>query len=529
MRKSEVVCCTIANNRLALLFLLMYFFIGNLTFASQEIASSSMQAIIGFLASDLLEGRAPGTRGGDIAEAYIESCFKSFGFEPGFGGSYLQSVPLKGSKIQELSINAGSMTLNLEDDIMGSYASDEESFELSAEAIFVGFGITTPIWNWDDYKNVDVKGKLVVTRVNDPGLYIGDIFEGKTLTYFGRWTCHIEEALRRGAAGILLIHTDETAGYNWDVVKNSWGVESLSLVKDSNSSLKFRGWVREKSLENVLSDNGINLQQLYEKSLSRDFEPVPLGLKMLVKGRQMIRDLKANNVVAEIPGKVKESIVLSSHIDHLGIRNSLPDDKNFNGAIDNGSAVAAMLLTAKVLRERQKDLHYSITVLACQAEEAGLLGSRHFVRSIDPRNIIANINFESTPVWERAESIMGVGAEYSTLEDTLKTVARKQNCGYSKFSLVDQGFFFRSDQFPFAHAGVPAVWISAGEDEISGKRKYSSFFKTAYHTPKDEFDPEWPLGGLKQTIEAAVDMVLEINQSKQPPVWKGTPPFPIER
>jgi len=490
-----------------------------------ELSRRPMQAIIEFLSSDLLEGRAPGTRGGALAEAYVQSLFKLWDLEPGAGAGYLQEVPLKGYSTKQLTVEAASQTLKLGEDVMGTYAADEGSFDLSAPALFVGFGIATPLWEWDDFKDADVKGSFLIARVNDPGLFIDGIFEGKTLTYFGRWTYHVEEALRRGAAGLLLIHTDETAGYGWNVVQNSWGGESLHLRGEVDNALKFRGWVKEESLKRVLARKGIDLQKLYQASLSRDFKPVALGFSIRVRGRQSVRELTAHNVVADIPGRVKERIVLSAHIDHIGMKDSPRGDKIFNGAVDNGSAVAALLLTAKALKDRQKELYYSVTVLACQAEEAGMLGSKHFVRAAAPGSIVADINFEATPVWERAGSIMGVGARYSTLEDLLKVVAKKRGWGYSEFSLVEQGFFYRSDQFSFARAGIPAVWISAGEDDASGERKYSAFWKTDYHTPKDEFHPDWPLGGLAQTVAAALDLVAEIDGTREAPRWKGMRPF----
>jgi Zn-dependent M28 family amino/carboxypeptidase len=482
------------------------------------------QRVIETLGSDRFEGRAPGTRGGELAEAYVRDFYKRYGMAPEKGKDYLQPVKLKGYTAQGFSIDDGRQTLEFEKDVAGTYAADEKEFDLSAEAVFVGFGIKTPIWDWDDFKDADVKGKLIIARVNDPGLYDETIFEGKTLTYFGRWTYHVEEALRRGAAGILLIHTDATAGYGWEVVKNSWGAEALLLPEDANNPLKFRGWVQEKSLERMLSAHGVDLQKLYEASSSRDFRPVPLGFSLRVKGKQALRELTAHNVVAEIPGKVKERIVLSAHIDHLGKKG----DKIFNGAIDNGSAVAAMLMLAKELQEHQKDLYYTVTVLASEAEEAGLLGSRQYARSTDRDTVVANINFESTPVWEKAKSIMGVGARYSTLEDSLKSVASKRGWDYSEFSLVDQGFFYRADQFSFARAGIPSLWISAGEDDLSGQRKYSKFWKTDYHTPKDRFDPQWPLGGLEQTVEAAQSLIDELGRTHIRPQWKGEPPFPMD-
>jgi Zn-dependent M28 family amino/carboxypeptidase len=487
-----------------------------------------MQGIIELLASDLLEGRAPGTRGGQLAEAYVQSLYKIWGLAPGLaGGSYLQPFALEGHTTTELELDAGGTALAMRDDVMGTFAVGRSEVELRADAVFVGFGIATPIWSWDDFKDVDVRGKVIIARVNDPGLFIDGIFEGKTLTYFGRWTYHIEEAIRRGAAAILLIHTDRTAGYTWGVVQRSWGGESLLLKSETPSPLVFRGWVREASLRRALDASGLSLDQLYAASLSRSFRPKPLGLQVSIRGRQQVRELAASNVVAEIPGRTRRRIVLSAHIDHLGRRGQGAGDDIYNGAIDNGSAVAAMLLAGRELARRPAPLQHTITLLAAQAEESGLLGSKHYVQAADRASIVANINFEATPVWERAGSLMGVGGRFSTLGEDLQLVAREMGLGYTEFSLVEQGFYYRSDQFVFAQLGIPALWISAGEDDRSGQRKYTAFWKTDYHTVRDEYRADWPLEALQQTIEAAVRLVERIDRAPGPPRWRGKLPFPV--
>jgi Zn-dependent M28 family amino/carboxypeptidase len=486
-----------------------------------------LQGILGYLASDLLEGRAPGTRGGNLAEAYVESLLRQWGLEPGWQGGYLQPFLLKGYTTEKLLVQAAGVALKLGADVMGTFAADQEKFELSAQAVFVGFGIATELWDWDDFKGVDLRGKFLLARVNDPGLFDPAVFDGKALTYFGRWTYHIEEARRRGAAGILLIHTDATAGYGWSVVQSSWGGESLHLQEEVNSDLKWRGWVREAALRKVLQAKGLDLDALYRASLSRDFRPVPLGFPITVRGSQRLRQVTVNNVVAEIPGKSQQRIVLSAHLDHLGLDDKLSGDRIFNGAIDNGSAIAALLLTAKRLNERRGERSHTLVVLACQAEESGLLGSKYYVAQADRSRLLADINFESTPVWERAGSIMGIGASFSTLEDALQGVARQKGWATSEFSMVEQGFFFRSDQFAFAQRGIPSVWISAGEDDASGQRKYTTFWKTDYHTVRDEVHADWPLGGLEQTIEAAVALVESLDQSPAAPRWKRKLTFPV--
>ena len=370
---------------------------------------------------------------------------------------------------------------------------------------------------------------MLLVRVNDPGLYVPQIFDGSALTYFGRWTYKIEEAARTGAAAILLIHTTPTAGYDWQVVKNSWSGEEFYLPASLENDLKFRGWISEQSLKSLLAEKKIDLEHLYRKSLSRKFRPVNLGFKIRISGRNSFRLLKTRNVVGEIPGRSGKNIVLSAHIDHFGRNGQLDGDQIFNGAIDNGSAVATMVLVAKIYADAGKELHYGLTFLACQAEEAGLLGSKYFVANSEREKIAASINFESTPVWEKSLDAFAEGARYSTLEEAVRQVAAAQGLGYSQFSLTDQGFFYRSDQFPFAQAGIPAIWLSAGENFASGRNHIAEFFKGgAYHTVKDEFDPAWELESLRQTVKLAVGLIEHLNLTREIPRWKTRLTFPVE-
>jgi hypothetical protein len=494
-----------------------------------NLTKAEMQSVVEFLSHDLIEGRAPGTRGGNISELYMKTLFKFMNLEPGEKRSYLQPFKLRGFSIEELELTANGVKLDYIEDIMGSYVRDEEEFELEAEAVFVGFGIIAPLWKWDDYNGVDVKDKFVITRINDPGIFRPDKFENKTLTYYGRWTYHIEEAARRGAAGILLIHTDRTAGYNWNVVKNSWSGEELFLESGLNNLLKFRGWIKESSLKKILRAKKIDIKELYRQSLKKKFKPIDLGFKIKVKGKNSFREVLNHNVVAEIPGKSGKRIVISAHIDHFGKNVKLKGDNIFNGAIDNGTAVASLAMTAKILKQFQKDLYYTTTFLVCNAEEAGLLGSKYYVQNTNKENIIANINFESTPVWEKAKSIMGIGARFSTFEDMLILLAKKEKIGYTEFSMSGQGFFYRSDQFPFAQHNIPSIWISAGEDDESGQNKYLDFWQNKYHTVKDEYDPQWPLDAMKQTIKFALLLVDLMNKTKEEPRWKRGLTFPLEK
>ena len=496
----------------------------NLQDRCDKLSRGQLQSVIEFLSADALEGRAPGTRGGELAEIYMHSLFKQWGLSSRF-----QPFTLQGFQLSELNLSACGRELVYREDTVGSYVRPESRFSLEGDAVFAGFGIRTSLWDWDDYKKADLRGKILLVRVNDPGLYIPKIFDGDSLTYFGRWTCKIEEAAKAGAAAILLIHTTPTAGYDWQVVKNSWAGEELYLPASLENNLKFRGWVREQSLKSLLAENKIDLENLYRKSLSRKFRPVDLGFKIRISGRNSFRQLNTSNVIGELSGRSGKNIVLSAHIDHFGRNEQLDGDQIFNGAIDNASAVAAMALVAKVFADAGKELHYGLTFLACQAEEAGLLGSKYFVAKSEHNKIAANINFESTPVWEKSLDAFAEGGRYSTLEEAVRLVAAAQGLGYSPFSLTDQGLFYRSDQFPFAQAGIPAIWLSAGENFASGRNRIAEFFKGgAYHTVKDEYDPTWELESLRQTVKLAVGLIEHLNLTRELPRWKARLTFPVQ-
>jgi Zn-dependent M28 family amino/carboxypeptidase len=495
---------------------------GGLQDRCDRLSKGQLQSVIEFLSSDALEGRAPGTRGGALAELYMYDLFKLLGLEARF-----QPFRLQGFRLEDVEVAAAGRRLAYRRDVVGSYPRAESEFSLEGDAVFAGFGIRTPLWKWDDYKRSELRGKVLIVRVNDPGLYDPRVFEGGTLTYFGRWTYKLEEAARAGALAVLLIHTTPTAGYDWQVVQNSWSGEELYLPDELKNNLRFRGWVREESLRSMLAVKKIDLDRLYRRSLSRKFRPVDLGFRIRITGRNSFRELEARNVIGEMPGSSGKNIVLSAHIDHFGRDERLQGDQIYNGAIDNSSAVAAMALVARIFADPAQELRHGLTFVACQCEEAGLLGSQYFVAHADREKIVANINFESTPVWERSLDAFAEGARYSTLEEMVRSVAAEQGLEYSQFSLRDQGLFFRADQFSFARAGIPGIWLSAGEKSASGRNHIAEFFKGgAYHTVKDEFDPNWELEALRQTVKLAVGLVEKLEQAQELPRWKARLTFP---
>lgn len=497
--------------------------------ADTIVSRRQMQSIVEFLSLDHLAGRAPGTTGAEVAECYIASLLKLWDIEP-YGEDYFQEFSLTGLTNTSLDIRLGGHPLSFPDEAAGGFSDSRAAVDVKAPLVFAGYGIVAEDWQWNDYPPDSVRDKIVLVRVNDPHPEDPAKFEGPAMTYYGRWTYKIEEAARQGAAGILLIHTTESAGYGWHVVHNSWTGERLYLSESLQSTLSFRGWIREETLRRRLLDAGIHLDDLYRRSVTPGFTPIDLPLTMEISGQQRAREFKTRNVVGFIPAarstERNNAIALSAHIDHLGVNPTLVGDQIFNGAVDNAAAVAAMMLSAKILKENQSSLRYPVIVLACEAEEAGLLGSQYFVDNLEPGAVMANINFESTPVGEAARDIIAVGAKYSSLEDCLLPVLQEKQLAYSHFSMVQHGWFYRSDQFSFAREGIPGIWLSAGEDYPSGKNWLRDFFEGAYHTPDDEFDPTWDMGATIQTVQITIALIDYLNRVQPTLHWKDRLPFP---
>ncbi len=526
MRRFQIVLI------ITLILLKSSIFSQDMTAMLNQLSRRQLQADMEFLGMDLLEGRAPGTRGGSLAEHYVKAVLKGLDIAP-FGDSYFHPFTLKGYLVSGLSADIAGISLTFPDDIVGTCPRDRASFDISGDMIFAGYGICSDTWSWDDYKDVDVQGKIVLVRVNEPGRDNPELFEGESLTYYGRWTYKIEEAARRGAKGILLIHTDETAGYAWHVVRNSWSGEELYLPQTLENDLWFRGWISEPALCKVLASGNIELDALYSESEKTSFKPISLKSTAHIHGRIEYRQFETQNVVGYIrgsdPAYADKAILLSAHTDHLGMIPGKSGDNIYNGAIDNGSAVAAMLSAARVLKACQDSLRYSVIILGCQAEESGLLGSYQFANEIDADKIICNFNFESTPVWEKTRDFMGIGARYSTLEDLLKIVLIDEGLDYSYFSMRNSGFFYRSDQFSFARKGIPGIWITAGECYEGGKNRLRDFFTGNYHTVDDEYDPNWQLESYVQTVSVTLRLIDYINKYHPDIRWKGRMTFPVDK
>ena len=503
--------------------------------AAAAIDEAALRAHIKYLADDLLEGRGTGTRGGLLAARYIAAQFESLGLEPASpDGSYFQMVRMLGTRTEPSvrltfatsSGAAAALDLNFGDQFVAGTDLDQPELPVDGELVFVGYGISSSEDNWNDYKGVDLRGKILLMLVNEPPPTMAEpnLFGARALTYYGRWTYKFEEAARRGAAGAILIHTDESAGYGWSVVRNSWTGERFSLMPDQQTpTLAMKSWINAESAQRITRLGGLDLEQLRQAAASRDFQPVPIPLKMTTLLRSQVRQISSPNVVAIQRGSDstlrRQFVVYSSHWDHLGIRSDQPGDNIYNGAVDNATGIAGMITLAHAftsaasgsLRPRR-----SIIFIATTAEEQGLLGAEYYVRHplVPLTDTVATINLDSLNVLGKTSDTIPLGAERSRLGPLVEEVARQNGLTVSPEASPEQGSFFRSDHFPFAKAGIPAISLLSGtrfvgHSEIWVTQQRAEYARR-YHQPTDEYNPYWDLGGMVQQVQLAYAIGLRI-------------------
>jgi Zn-dependent M28 family amino/carboxypeptidase len=491
-----------------------------------------------FLASDLLEGRGVGQRGGDIATEYIAAQFALAGARPaGDSGTFFQKVPLVGietSPDARLSATGGGKTVDFKflDEFVGVSQRQTAQTDFDAEAVFVGHGIAAPEWNWDDFKGVDVKGKLLVLFTNEPTSTDPKFFDGRALTYYGRWSYKYEEALRRGAAGVIIIHTDPTAGYGWEVVRNSWGRE-LPYVKlaPGEPSLAIQGWVTREAGDRLLAMAGKNVDELLAASEKRDFKPIPLAIHVRGSLPSKVRAIDTRNVAAVIPGsdpKLKdEYVIFSAHWDHLGIGAPVNGDAIYNGAVDNATGCAILIELAHAWAELPQKPRRSALFLSVTAEEGGLRGSEYYAaHPIFPaaKTAIA-LNYDAIFPWGRAKDVVIGGAERTTVYPLAQQIAKRLDLDVSPDDQPEQGHYFRSDHFSFAHAGIPAFSIDhgtqfAGKPADYGEKMYQEYNSKHYHQPSDEFQADWDFTALQQAAQYGFLLGRDIANQDKLPDWR---------
>jgi Zn-dependent M28 family amino/carboxypeptidase len=507
------------------------------------VQEAPLRAHLQFLASDLLEGRGTGQRGGDLTVAYLEAQAMALGLKPGNGNSFRQPVLIAGVKTQPadstLKLEAGGKPLDISfgKDWVFSPGDATAVHSFNADLMFVGYGITAPEEQWNDYKGMDLKGKILVMMVNDPQPTAEqpNRFNGKGLTYYGRWTYKFEEAQRQGAAGVLLIHTTPTASYGWSVIQNSWsGVERFQLAAGTLGT-QLQGWMTDDTARALFTAAGQDLDALRAAAEKKDFKPVPLAARLNGEMKAAVRKVEQFNVAAVVPGtdpKLKDEVVIySAHWDHLGKQGDT-GDTIFNGAVDNASGSAALL--AMAAEAQRVPAKRSQMFLWVAAEEQGLLGSAAYASSpLWPlARTAANLNLDSLNFVGATRDIGTQGSERTELGKLAETAAKAMGMQIAAAKPDLAGGYFRSDHFNFAKNGVPAFSIESGRDYIkdpaAAKAKAQAYGKR-YHQVSDEYDASWDLSGMVQTAQYTLNLGRLIANAAKLPEWKAGDAFAVPR
>ncbi|MGE0039729.1 MAG: M20/M25/M40 family metallo-hydrolase [Vicinamibacterales bacterium] len=505
--------------------------------AEAAIQASALTAHLRFLSSDLLEGRAPATRGGELATEYLATQLALLGVQPaGDGGTYFQQVPVVESTVsRNFSLSVPGTSYRYGRDIVAFSGVEDARVHVQGEVVFVGHGIVAPEANWNDYAGVNVKGKWVLVMVNDPPATADepDLFGGPALTYYGRWTYKYEEAARQGAAGAILIHTDESATYPWQVVESSWSGTQYSLPPEPGApALKIKAWMTNDAATDLVRRGGRSLDDLRASAMTRGFKPVTLDLRAAADLTQRSARKTSPNVIGVIPGaNAAEGVVFTSHWDHFGMRDALPGDapdadRIFNGAYDNASGCAGLLEIAAAMAHAGAQPARSMYFVFTTAEEAGLLGSEYFAQHppLPLDRMAANINVDGINYLGPSKDLVLLGAERSSLGSVAAALAAERGRTIGGDQHPERGYFFRSDHFPLAKGGVPAVSISeprefVGADAEARLAKQEAYNSTDYHQPSDEYDPAWDFSGAVEDLRFLAQMAWRIAATPEMPAY----------
>lgn len=504
------------------------------------ISAERIKADVAYLASDRLEGRGPGTRGEELTIDYLAAEFKKAGLKPiGENGTYFQPVPLVRvitSPKSTLQATKGDTSLSIacDEDFSGMCHTQAEREEFDAEAVFVGHGITAPEFGWDDYQGVDVKGKVVVLFTNEPPSEDASFFGGKALTYYGRWTFKFEEAARRGAKACFIIHTAETAGYPYSVVRP---LEGAQLKREPGEpALAFAGWLSRRAGERLLGLNGGSVDEALKAAGTKGFKAYLLGVRLKGHITTRVEKIVSQNVAALVEGsdpKLKsECVVFTAHWDHLGIGRAVVGDTIYNGAADNATGCGMLLELARAWAAQSPKPKRSALFLAVTAEEKGLLGSKYYAQHplVPLGKTALDLNFDMILPLGLPESVVVTGADRTTAWPAVKAAASQNHLEIQADQRAHLGVFYRSDHFSMARAGVPSFSIATGS-KIKGKpadfvpRAMQAFNDTAYHTPQDEMRPDWDFSGFPVLARFAMDVARDVANAERLPTWNAGDEF----
>lgn len=509
-------------------------------------STDSLVRHIKILSADSFEGRKPFTEGEKKTIGYLEEQFRQLGAEPGNGSSYLQEVPMidilsEPEPVMKVQAASGAMELKGLDEYVLSTPKTDSVIRLdNIPVVFAGYGVVAPEYHWNDYEGLDVKGKIVMVLVNDPGFNNGDtsLFKGKTMTYYGRWTYKFEEAARQGARGCLVIHSTAAASYPFSVVQNNWNTSELRLDNKNEKLLDAQGWIAMEAAKKLLRAGGQDTGIIARADI-RGFRAVQLNASVSTGIRTKVTRSQSHNVIAKITGSKypDEYVLYTAHWDHLGI--GKPDargDSIYNGALDNASGTAALLEFARVWKRQKTPPERTIVFLAVTAEEQGLLGSAYYAQHpVYPlAKTVGVLNVDEVNNYGRTKDIMVVGQGQSEMEDLLKEEAEKLGRYISYDATPEAGHYFRSDHFSFAKAGVPALAQGFGIDVIGkdkeyGKKMQETFNAQHYHGPSDEYNANWELSGAVDDLQLLFMVGKRLAYGHAWPGWKAGSEFKAER
>ncbi|MGH9528977.1 MAG: M28 family peptidase [Terriglobales bacterium] len=481
--------------------------------AMQKINPENIRAHVRFLSHDLLEGRGTGQRGGDIAAQYIATEFALDGLKPaGDNGTYMQRVPMVGitpaseTTFSLVPAKGDPIELKALDQYVAYDQTQQPESDVDAEIVYVGYGIEAPEYRWDDYKGVDVKGKVLLMLVNEPTSNDPNFFKGRALTYYGRWTYKYDEAARKGAAGVILIHRTDMASYPWEVVRNSNSGEKSFLKLNGTPQLKVASWIQLEVAQKLAGMGGMDLDHMIADAQSRDFRPVPLHVNLKAHMVSRLRNFESNNVIAMLPGadpKLKnEAVLYTAHYDHLGIRPSMPGDNIYNGANDNATGCGILLELARVFAEAPQKPRRSVLFASVTAEEQGLLGSEYLGEHppIPTSRVTLDLNYDDIPPLGSPEEVEVSGSERTTFYPTVQATAKEFRLAIRADAHPDAGYYYRSDHFSLARVGIPAFSISEGmkykgHDLAWGMQQAAEYTTKHYHQPSDEYHADMDFTG----------------------------------
>jgi len=481
--------------------------------AMRSIDPEKIRAHVKFLASDLLEGRGTGQRGGDLAAEYIAAQFALYGLKPaGANGSFMQPIPLvlitpePQTTFSIIPASGSPLDLKFSDDYVVLDETASAASDVNADIVYVGYGIVAPQYKWDDYKGADVRGKVLLMLVNEPPSADPGFFKGPTLTYYGRWTYKYEEAARRGAAGVILVHRADMASYGWDVVRNSNTIEKAQLADDSDPKLKAASWVQFDVARRMAAAAGKDLDQLMKDAQSRDFRPVPLPLRLKAHLVSRVRRARSDNVLAILPGSDPrlndQAVVYTAHYDHLGIQPGRPGDNIYNGAADNATGCGILLELARAFAQSPARPRRSILFAAVTAEEQGLRGSEYLGKHppVPAGKIALDLNYDDLPPIGDPEEVGVYGSERTTFSLVVQETAREFHLQIRPDPNPNAGSYYRSDHFSLARVGIPSFSINEGRKFKGHPREWgdqqaAEYNEKHYHQPSDEYEPSMDFSG----------------------------------